>query len=65
MNTHATNIDTLRDLVECVQAARDGVPDDSLFAKQCDLVLKRAAQELPWLILVRAPWPRERGLPFG
>ena len=59
MNTHATNIDTL---VECVQAARDGIPDDSLFAKQCDLVLKRAAQELPWLIVVRAPWPIERGL---
>src|SRR6476620_4811289 len=36
--------ETLRDLIQCVQAARDGTPGQSLFAMQCDLVLDRAAQ---------------------
>ena len=53
MKTYAIRSSTLRNLVECVQAARDGVPDDSLFARQCDLVLARAVQELPGVILVR------------
>ena len=39
--------ETLRDLIQCVQAARDGASDQSLFAMQCDLVLHRAAQVAP------------------
>jgi hypothetical protein len=34
--------DFLKDLIECVEAARDGVPSNSIFALQCDLVLSRA-----------------------
>ena len=41
--------ETLRDLLQCVQAARDGAPDQSLFAMQCDLVLHRVAQVVPGL----------------
>jgi hypothetical protein len=40
--------------MQCVQAARDGAPPQSLFAKQCDLVLELAAHELPDIIVPRA-----------
>jgi hypothetical protein len=45
--------ETLRDLIQCVQAARDGVPGHSLFALQCDLVLDRAAQLVPGVLAPR------------
>jgi hypothetical protein len=46
--------DLLRDLVQCVQAARDGAEDGSLFAIQCDLVLARATGEVCGLLLPRS-----------
>jgi hypothetical protein len=45
--------ETLRDLIQCVQAARDGASDQSLFAMQCDLVLRRAAQVVPGALVPR------------
>ena len=48
-----TLAETVRDLMQCVQAARDGVPGHSLFAMQCDLVLHRAAQFMPDVLVVR------------
>jgi hypothetical protein len=53
MNDRAFTIDLIRDLIQCVQAARDGVPGDSLFALQCDLVIGRATQALPDAIVQR------------
>ena len=63
LNTHAPRIivvmaekmiaETLRDLIQCVQAARDGAPGHSLFAMQCDLVLDRAAQLMPGVLVER------------
>lgn len=44
----------IRDLVQCVQAARDGAEPTSLFAMQCDLVLERAANEVDGLLKPRA-----------
>ncbi len=43
--------ETLRDLLQCIQAARDGAPNQSLFAMQCDLVLHRVAQILPGVLV--------------
>ena len=43
--------ETLRDLLQCVQAARDGAPDESLFAMQCDLVLHRVAEDVPGVVV--------------
>ena len=67
--------DLIRDLVQCVQAARDGAAHNSLFAIQCDLVLARAAREVPGVIKGRAveqpvrmswdnskPWPLQMEL---
>jgi hypothetical protein len=54
MNDCTVAINTLRDLMQCVQAARDGVPEHSLFALQCDLVLQRASQVLPDVIVPRS-----------
>ena len=48
-----TIAETLRDLIQCVQAARDGAARHSLFAMQCDLVLDRAAQLLPGVLVPR------------
>jgi hypothetical protein len=53
MTADNTLAETIRDLMQCVQAARDGVPGHSLFAMQCDLVLHRAAQCIPNVIVVR------------
>jgi len=56
--------ETLRDLLQCVQAARDGAPDQSLFAMQCDLVLHRVAQVVPGLRVKKVSFhtPRQIGL---
>src|SRR4051794_34206297 len=54
MNTCTVETGTLRDLMQCVQAARDGAPPQSLFARQCDLVLELASHELPDIIVPRA-----------
>jgi hypothetical protein len=54
MSDLAISKDTLRDLIQCIQAARDGVPEHSLFALQCDIVLSRAAQILPGVIVPRS-----------
>ena len=56
--------ETLRDLLQCVQAARDGAPDQSLFAMQCDLVLHRVAQILPGVLVKKVVFntPRQIGL---
>jgi hypothetical protein len=43
----------IRDLVQCVQAARDGVEGNSLFALQCDLVLARASREVEGILIPR------------
>ena len=53
MNDRALPMDLIRDLMQCVQAARDGAPHHSLFAMQCDLVLDRAAQVIPDVIVRR------------
>ena len=53
MNNCAIPMDIIRDLMQCVQAARDGAPQRSLFAMQCDLALERAAEALPGVILHR------------
>lgn len=45
--------ETLRDLMQCVQAARDGASDGSLFAMQCDLVLNRARRLFPGVLIAR------------
>jgi hypothetical protein len=47
INNSTVAEDIIRDLMRCVQAARDGATDQSLFAMQCDLVLERASQALP------------------
>jgi hypothetical protein len=47
--------ETLRDLIQCVQAARDGASEQSLFAMQCDMVLHRASQVLPGVVVPRSP----------
>lgn len=54
MSERTSTEDLIRDLVHCVQAARDGAEHGSLFALQCDLVLARAAREAPGLITKRA-----------
>ncbi len=56
--------ETLRDLLQCVQAARDGAPDESLFAMQCDLVLHREAEDVPGVVVekVLLRHPRQIGL---
>ena len=56
--------ETLRDLLQCVQAARDGAPDESLFAMQCDLVLHRVAEDVPGVLVekVSLRHPRQIGL---
>lgn len=46
--------DLIRDLVQCVQAARDGADHGSLFAMQCELVLSRVSREVPGLLQRRA-----------
>lgn len=46
--------DLIRDLVQCVQAARDGADASSLFAMQCELVLRRVSREAPGLLQRRA-----------
>ena len=43
----------VRDLIQCVQAARDGARSDSLFAMQCDAVLNRVEQVFPGMLLRR------------
>jgi hypothetical protein len=48
----------IRDLIQCVQAARDGARSDSLFAMQCDAVLNRVEQVFPDIVVVRAPISR-------
>lgn len=52
MGDYTIASETLRDLIQCVQAARDGAPEHSLFAMQCDLVLDRAAA-IPGVLAVR------------
>jgi hypothetical protein len=47
MSTFAIPTDVLVDLMQCVQAARDGAPKQSLFAMQCDVVLANVSQALP------------------
>jgi hypothetical protein len=54
ISERAVSEDLIRDLVQCVQAARDGAGENSLFAIQCDLVLARAAGELNGLLLPRS-----------
>src|SRR6476620_3324794 len=56
--------EALRDLLQCVQAARDGAHDQSLFAMQCDLVLHRVAQVVPGLRVKKVSFhtPRQIGL---
>ena len=54
MADHNAYIETLRDLMQCVQAARDGASSGSMFAMQCDTVLDRAAQLLPGVIVARS-----------
>ena len=44
MSTFAIPTDVLVDLMQCVQAARDGAPKQSLFAMQCDVVLANVSQ---------------------
>jgi hypothetical protein len=53
MGDYTIPTETLRDLIQCVQAARDGAPDQSLFAMQCDLVLDRAARAVPSVLVPR------------
>ena len=55
----------LRDLVQCVQAARDGAEDGSLFAIQCDLVLARAQGEVFGLLAPRSMQPSLFGVAAG
>ena len=50
----AISEDLVRDLVECVQAARDGADSNSLFAIQCDLVLTRAHAEVDGIVQRRS-----------
>ena len=45
--------ETFRDLMHCVQAARDGASNGSLFAMQCDVVLDRAAELIPGVLAPR------------
>src|SRR5215212_6929358 len=56
--------ETHRDLLQCVQAARDGAPDESLFAMQCDLVLHRVAEDVPGVLVekVSLRHPRQIGM---
>ena len=35
----------LRDVLDCIQAAKDAVPRDSIFARQLDLVLDKTKLE--------------------
>jgi hypothetical protein len=49
--------DLIRDLIQCVEAARDGVDSTSLFAMQCDLVLARAAREVEGILKPRTQVP--------
>jgi hypothetical protein len=35
----------LRDMLDCIQAAKDSVPTDSLFARQLDTLLEKTARE--------------------
>ena len=60
ISERAVSEDLIRDLLQCVQAARDGAGDNSLFAIQCDLVLARAAGELDGLLLPRTDRPSPR-----
>ena len=54
---HEISAELLRDLVQCVQAARDGADSQSLFALQCDLVLARAAREVDGIVTPRTVQP--------
>ena len=56
-STRALPEDLIRDLVQCVQAARDGADHTSLFAIQCDLVLARAASEVDGILKPRTQVP--------
>jgi hypothetical protein len=47
--------ETLRNLIQCVEAARDSAPAQSLFAMQCEIALERVQESLP-----AAPLPRVR-----
>ena len=53
MVDHKAITETFRDLMQCVQAARDGASNGSLFAMQCDVVLHRAAEVLPGVLVPR------------
>jgi hypothetical protein len=55
MAEYQITFDTVRDLIHCVQAARDAAPEQSLFAMQCDMVLARAAEQVPGVIVPRGP----------
>jgi hypothetical protein len=53
----------LRDLMDCVQAGRDGTPETSLYARQCDLVLDKVAREVGATLAERTIRLRIHGQP--
>ena len=44
----------LRDVMDCIQAAKDSVPYDSVFARQLDLLLEKAKFETGATLTVRS-----------
>ena len=50
----------LRDVLDCIQAAKDSVPKDSIFARQIDLLLEKAKVETGVTLTIRSTDPEPR-----